>query len=61
MAIDKSKIKTVKQLNESLKIGESYVVELTAYCPDHPNVPKEVWHVKREKCSENRWRIIPWD
>jgi hypothetical protein len=61
MAIEKSEIKSVKELNESLEVGDSYVVEATAYCPEYPNIPKEIWHVKREKVSKTNFRIIPWD
>jgi len=56
-----SKITTVKQLNESMKVGDSYIVEAVAYCQEFPDIPKEVWHVKREKVSETTFRIIPWD
>lgn len=61
MAVDRSKIKTCKELNEALKVGESYIVEAVAYCPDYPNIQKQVWQVKREKISSNTFRIIPWD
>lgn len=61
MAIDRSKIKTVKELNTTLKIGESYVVESIMHCPEYPNIPKEICHVKTEMMPDGTFRVIPWD
>lgn len=61
MAVERSEIKTVKELNEALKVGESYIAEAICCCPEYPNIPKQVWHVKTEKISDGTLRIIPWD